>query len=101
MNSFALVKYLNVDELIDVHDDSWSVTNQKDDHDANQNYAGSDILTRNTIRSDSSSEIRFLLTVSCTFHFRSNRKLFNRMCTHQTNIKRNGKITDFDATWAG
>ena len=45
MNSFALVKYLNVDELIDVHDDSWSVTNQKDDHDANQNYAGSDILT--------------------------------------------------------
>ena len=42
MNSFALVKYLNVDELIDVHDDSWSVTNQKDDHDANQNYAGSD-----------------------------------------------------------
>ena len=27
--------------------------------------------------------------------------LFNRMCTHQTNIKRNGKITDFDATWAG
>ena len=26
---------------------------------------------------------------------------FNRMCTHQTNIKRNGKITDFDATWAG
>ena len=26
--------------------------------------------------------------------------LFNRMCTHQTNIKRNGKITDFDATWA-
>ena len=28
-------------------------------------------------------------------------KEFNRMCTHQTNIKRNGKITDFDATWAG
>ena len=25
----------------------------------------------------------------------------NRMCTHQTKIKRNGKITDFDATWAG
>ena len=68
MNSFALVKYLNVDELIDVHDDSWSVTNQKDDHDANQNYAGSDILTRNTIRSDGSSEIRFLLTVSCTYY---------------------------------
>ena len=25
----------------------------------------------------------------------------NRMCSHQTNIKRNGKITDFDETWVG
>ena len=56
MNSFALVKYLNVDELIDVHDDSWSVTNQKDHHNANQNDAGCDIFTWNT-----SSEIRFVL----------------------------------------
>ena len=27
--------------------------------------------------------------------------LFNRMCTHQTKVKRNGKIMDFDDTWVG
>ena len=26
---------------------------------------------------------------------------FNRMCTHQTKVKRNGKIMDFDDTWVG
>ena len=27
--------------------------------------------------------------------------LLNRMCTHQTKVKRNGKIMDFDDTWVG
>ena len=25
----------------------------------------------------------------------------NRMCTHQTKVKRNGKIMNFDDTWVG
>ena len=61
MHGVALVKYLNIDELNDIHDDSWGMANEKDDHNANQNYAGSDILTWNTIWSNSSSEINGLM----------------------------------------
>ena len=35
------------------------------------------------------------------FTFCKNQKFLNRMCTHQTNIKRNGKMTDFDAACPG
>ena len=41
------------------------------------------------------------LRIKSNWEWRVPVRLFNRMCTHQTNIKRNGKITDFDATWAG